>query len=585
MNSKSKRRILCFGDSLTKGYVPFLIDELSKTPSTESEYEIINAGIGGETIGDGVKRIENCLKLKPSVVIIGFGMNDQARDVSSVKFIENYKRIISKIEETKARVLILTINPVVGSYSGQANKKIDFYNQLIKNVAYEEKLQIVEINAFWKREFKKSSIGLYDTCHPNREGYKLYADVIAKYLERDKTIILWQYNGNPAFCNYRCEYCTYDSGKGQKGHHFEGDICLWKKAFKENFGNKKLVFYFGHGEPILGEKWADILELIGNEQNWEMRVISNISISLKEILNSKVAKEKRLNINASFHPTQISKELFLKKLLECRDAGIEVPVVYTLWPPFFNRLEDDIAFFSENNFLVHVRRFKGIFKGINYPDGYTEKERRLIAKYSDKATIKYMLSDEPSGGKLSWTGYDFCIVDNTGNVGLCDDFRTDQYCFGNLFKNSIKMLFCPTPFPYKVVSDGTVDGVANFCELNYSQLTNNHIIDFSSQGNVYRNKKGQIVYGNGKLDFDDPKVRAEYRFPPRNLEDCYYVLKYKERSLLLRFREIVKFIFPSIFFKVTAKAINFLDRFSILRKLKRFIPLKIRYAVAITLWK
>jgi hypothetical protein len=300
---------------------------------------------------------------------------------------------------------------------------------------------------------------------------------------------------------------------------------------------------------MVGKRWFDVVEMVGAVPNWEMRVISNISPSLTRLLNSRVAKEGRLNINASFHPTETKRDRFLRKLLQCREHGIEVPVVYTLWPPLFDRFEDDFQVFSKHGFLVHVRRFIGLYEGKKYPEDYTEKERKFLAKYCDDATIKYMLSNEPTDGKLTWTGVDFMILDNDGNVGYCDDYRTKRYNFGNIFKGNVRLLSEPKPFPRGKVSDGTVDGVANIYELGYMQLEGNHIRHFSRQGGVYHTPDG-VFYKNMHTDFDDPRVRAEYRFPPRNLVDCYYILQCKERDLALRWRQIAQYMIPKRVFEL-----------------------------------
>jgi len=537
-------KILCFGDSLTRGYAP-VFEERFKQKFADINATIINAGVGGETSRDGLQRLPRLLEEQPQVVLIGFGMNDQAKGITIIELANNLSQMISAFENIGARIQLLTMNPVQGS-----NSRVNLYNQTIKDVAHEKRVRIIDVNSLWKREIKPQSKGLRDGCHPNELGNELYCKALLRMIDRRSTIILWQYNGNPAQCNYKCQYCIYDGGKLQIGHHFQGTIEKWRNAIKDTFGNQHLVLYFGHGEPMIGKRWFDVVEMVGDEPNWEMRVISNISPPLTRLLNSRVARDGRLNINASFHPTQTTKEKFLDKLLQCRECGIEVPIVYTLWPPFFERFEDDFKFFSKHNFLIHVRRFRGSYKNEWYPQSYTEEERRFVAQYADDITIKYMLAMEPTDGKLSWAGVDFMIMDNKGNIGYCDDYNTNKHTFGNIFEKNVKLYIEPQPFPKVNVSDGTVDGVASILELGYEQLEKNHIIHFSRKGGVYHTPNG-ILYKNMYTNFDDPRVRAEYCFPPRNFIDSYHILRCTKRNWNSKRNQIMQIILPERIYKLT----------------------------------
>ncbi len=542
-------KIMCFGDSLTVRYAP-VFEKQFKQKFPDIDATIVNAGISGETSRDGLQRLPQMLGEKPDVVIIGFGMNDQGKEepdrVPQLEFAQNLTQMIAVFEGIGARVLLLTINPVAGFPKSGDNLAVAAYNKVIHDVSYKTKVRLVDINAMWKRELTPFSRRLEDSHHPNRQGVEIYCRALLRTLPRRSMIILWQYNGNPCHCNYSCPYCQYYT-KDQKGHYFNGPIEKWHDAFKDTFGNRHLVFYFGHGEPMVGKNWFEVVDMIGEEPNWEMRVISNISPSLKKLLNSRVARKGRLNINASFHPTETTLERFLDKLLECREYGIEVPVVYTMWPPFFDRFETDFEVFNEHRFLLHVRRFRGDYNRKTYPEAHTDEELQFIARYCDDATIKYMLSDEPTDGKLTWTGVDFCLIDNEGNVGYCDDYRPERYSFGNVFEGNVRLLIEPGPFPSAKVSDGTADGVANIVELGYQQLEGNHIIHFSRMGGVHHTRDRSVFYGNMRTDFSDSRVRARYRFRARNLRDACAILVCSVDPFLTRVERIVASLSPQDF--------------------------------------
>ena len=524
-------KIIFFGDSITREYVP-IFEKILKEEYSDKEIEVINAGVIGETSRDGLKRVPLLLKESAQVVVIGFGMNDWRKGISKKEFEHNLLYMVDKFEEVNGRVILTTINP---SYQGskgilkRSNKTVDEYNCIIRSVAREKRLKIADVESLWKREIKPFHKGLGDEIHPNLRGYAIYCKVLLRVVPREHTVVLWQYNGHEARCNYRCPYCYY-SWAPKVGDYFFGTVEQWHKAFKNCFGNQRLIFYLAFGEPIIGAAFHDIVEMIGTEPSWALRITSNVSVweELKWLVNTRLAREGRLNINASFHPLSTTIEEFLQKILFLRDHSIEVPIVYVMYPPFLKRFEKDFEIFNKHNFVVHVRRFMGLYKNKYYPEAYTEEERQFIARYCDDATIKYMLNNYPILDKLSYSGMDFIVVDNVGNVGYDSDYfplYSKYRCiFGNILQeDNLRLLLEPSLYPGE--KEGTVDGVSNLLELGYRQLERNNVISFARQGGVYHTNDG-VVYKNMNKDFDNSRVRAEYYFPARGVKDRYFIFRY-----------------------------------------------------------
>lgn len=516
-------RVVCFGDSLTRAYAGELEAWLRRVHPSHA-ISVVNAGVNGETSADGLKRLESVTQERPQVAVIGFGMNDQDRRVTTLELSRNLRAMIDAFENVDARVILLTMNPLRRSYDCDANRQVAAYNQAIIDTAFEARVRVADVASDWRMRFRKSSQGLADALHPNKRGVEVYCEAVGQAIRRRSTIVLWQYNGNPCECNYRCPYCTYDPTT-QSGHHFFGSVERWHDAFKNAFGKQRVVFYLAHGEPTIGEKFFDILEMIGDEPQWSVRMTSNMSMPVHRLASMRVVRDRRFDINASYHPEMTTRDHFLRQLLAWRDCGIEVPVVYVAWPPYLKQLDDDVEFFSRHRFVVHLRRFNGECEGRWYPQAYTDEEWQHMAHYMDDATIRYMLAWEPSRHKRTWTGVDFFLVDHQGNAGHCDNFRPEHYSFGNILLSTFRPHAWPKPFPCPPhVSDGTVDGVANFLELNYDQLDDgNNVLAFSRQGRVYATTDG-VHYGNRETDFDDPWIRASYGFEPRNVRDCLAVL-------------------------------------------------------------
>jgi lysophospholipase L1-like esterase/MoaA/NifB/PqqE/SkfB family radical SAM enzyme len=519
-------KIIFFGDSITKEYAPKMEGKLKKE-YPDFNLSFINAGIVGETSRDGLNRLNSLLQEKPQVVVIDFGMNDWRKGVCEEEYKQNIIKIIDEFEKIGTRVILPTITPACEGGLNYALTKIENYNRTIKEEIYKEKrVKVIDLYSLWLKKFRNVKKGLRDKLHPNKKGYDLIIESLMYVIPRKNTTILWQYNGREAKCNGNCPYCYYKDQWARGDMHF-GTIEQWHESFKKSFGNQHLIFYLAFGEPTLGKMFSEIVDMVEREENWELRMTSNVSTDFNFIKGRKIVKEGRLNINASFHPYSFSKEEFLKKILFLRENGIEPSVVYVAYPPLLERLESDIEFFAKYNFPVHIRRFQGWYKNKRYPWAYTDTQRKFIAKFMDDASIKYMLNQEESSGKLTYSGFNFFVIDNVGNIGYDSNlfplYSKYRCIFGNAHQDNFKPLFYPDKYPKGY--EGTVDGVANLVEANIKELEQNNVIHFSRQGGVYADHKG-VHYKHLNTDFNNSKIRAGYNFPSRNIKDFVYKLIY-----------------------------------------------------------
>ncbi|MFA5367025.1 MAG: GDSL-type esterase/lipase family protein [Dehalococcoidia bacterium] len=528
-------KILFFGDSITRDYTPILEMRLRRE-YPEIALEVVNAGVGGETSRDGLKRIDALLEEKPQVVVIGFGMNDWRKGVSKTEFRSNLLAMADKFQEIGARVLLTTMNPSLkprcwGVFK-ITNNTVDEYNRVIRDIAQERRLKIAAVDSLWRQSFRRPLHGLKDSIHPNKKGNEVYCEALMRVVPQSHTTILWQYNGREARCNYKCPYCYYASATKMEDYFF-GNAEQWRSVFKEAFGKQSLVFYLAFGEPTIGTAFREVVNMIEAEPNWSLRITSNISEwqALEWLANTRLAREGRLNINASFHPLNTDIEEFLQKILFLRQQGIEVPVIYVMYPPFLKRFEADFEVFNRHNFVVHIRRFRGNYKGKSYPRDYTDEERRFIARYCDDATIKYMLNEHvyPVFDRRTYSGLHFFIVDCTGNIGYDSDcfslYSKYRTMFGNIVQyNTLRLPIEVTEYPLEA-AQGTVDGITNYLETGYHQLEGNNVLHFARQGGVYNTGNG-VFYKNMNTDFNDSRTRAWYCFPPRNVRDEYFLFRY-----------------------------------------------------------
>ena len=206
----SRLKIAAFGDSLTAGsalkagqknWTDLLAERL--------QAEVLNCGVGGNTSGEGLARMEaDVIAHRPDVVLICFGMNDHVivdadgrTKTSEAEFAENLTEMAARVRRIGAKPVFVTPNAVMEEYyftrhprdwyaaAGGANAKLARYCAIVRSLA--EKLSVPLADMFaesGKRELAKllrtpEHGGFADGVHPYGDGIALYADVILAALQ------------------------------------------------------------------------------------------------------------------------------------------------------------------------------------------------------------------------------------------------------------------------------------------------------------------------------------------------------------------------------------------------------------------
>ncbi len=194
------KKIVCFGDSLTQGtlwwvnngydvYPDILADNLSAST-------VINAGVRGDSTYNAILRYEKDVIAKdPDIVLMCFGMNDQAWEVQynrPIQTLEKYTSqlttMINAIKASGADVVLVTPNPVYeAAYSPTAYNNYEYglmpqYCDAMRKLAYELDCGLVDMNF----EITKRGVSSYissDGIHQSTAGHSLYAECITAYLK------------------------------------------------------------------------------------------------------------------------------------------------------------------------------------------------------------------------------------------------------------------------------------------------------------------------------------------------------------------------------------------------------------------
>ena len=159
--------IVAFGDSLTAGYG---VDKSQSYPAKLAEMtglNVINAGVSGETTGEGLERLPQILEeYKPSLVILLEGGNDLLRKRKEAVIESNLRNMIQTIKAAGAEVILVGVpeKKLFGSSLPLYEKLADEFN-----IPLEEDI----VSNLIKRPSMKS-----DYVHFNVKGYKAMAEAI-----------------------------------------------------------------------------------------------------------------------------------------------------------------------------------------------------------------------------------------------------------------------------------------------------------------------------------------------------------------------------------------------------------------------
>ncbi len=183
---KKKPTILFFGDSLTEGLglksreesYPYQIQ--SKLKKDGLEYDIINAGVSGDTTSGGLSRLDWVISNEFDLFLLELGANDMMRGVKPNLVEENLKKIISKVKQKNpnAKILLIPMKPFpnLGIVYGKKFEKI------YENVSESEKVPLSKF--LLENVAGIKSLNQKDGIHPTKEGHIIMADTIYEDIKK-----------------------------------------------------------------------------------------------------------------------------------------------------------------------------------------------------------------------------------------------------------------------------------------------------------------------------------------------------------------------------------------------------------------
>ncbi|MDN3686961.1 arylesterase [Cyclobacterium jeungdonense] len=180
----AKKTILFFGNSLTAGYgieeeeaFPALIQE--KVDSLGLDYDVINAGLSGETTASGLSRLDWFLEEKPEIFILELGGNDGLRGISLAETEKNLRNIISGVQEKFPETKIVLAGMQIPPNMGQEYS--ENFRKMYADIAQTTSVSLIPF--LLEGVAGDPDLNLPDGIHPTEEGHRMVAENVWPYLK------------------------------------------------------------------------------------------------------------------------------------------------------------------------------------------------------------------------------------------------------------------------------------------------------------------------------------------------------------------------------------------------------------------
>ncbi len=185
-------RVLFQGDSITDGnrgrnadpnhilghgYV-FLIAARHGATYPEAAVEFINRGISGNTVLDLEKRWQkDVLELKPDLLSVMIGVNDNGRNVPFEQYEQTYDRLLADARAANPKLKIVLCEPFLKP-TGALDPGIEKRREIVGKLAAKYAAALVRFQPVFDAATKRAPADywVWDRVHPTYRGHQLMAD-------------------------------------------------------------------------------------------------------------------------------------------------------------------------------------------------------------------------------------------------------------------------------------------------------------------------------------------------------------------------------------------------------------------------
>jgi len=173
----ARPRVVALGDSLTAGYglleqqaYPALLQK--KVDQDGYAFEVVNAGVSGDTSAGGLRRLDWALEGNVRVLILALGANDGLRGLPIAEMKENLGAIIDRARE-KNVVVILAGMEAPPNYGPEY---VQSFRMAYSSLAASKRVLFVPF--LLDKVAGVGTLNQGDGIHPNEQGAQIVADTL-----------------------------------------------------------------------------------------------------------------------------------------------------------------------------------------------------------------------------------------------------------------------------------------------------------------------------------------------------------------------------------------------------------------------
>jgi len=198
-----------YGDSISAGYeasrheldYPERFADNIRRKHPAADVIVHRKALGGESSRGGLLRLaDDLLPIKPDLVTIGYGMNDQTRqpDGSNALPVDEFERnLLEMVRQIRAHseADVILITPCLPNPKWIfASSNVTDYADAIRRIGREANIPVADVQRIWMQELaagkSHESLLLNNLNHPNDYGHGLYFSALLPFLtteEEDET--------------------------------------------------------------------------------------------------------------------------------------------------------------------------------------------------------------------------------------------------------------------------------------------------------------------------------------------------------------------------------------------------------------
>lgn len=180
-SADTRRKIVAFGDSLTAGLgvapeqsYPAQLQKRLDTLGVP--YQVVNAGVSGDTSAGGLRRVSWVLAGNPHLVILELGGNDGLRGLSLPETRSHLDAIIQRLKSANVQVILAGMK-LPPNYGKEYTSK---FETMYRDLAHVHSLPLIPF--LLEGVGGNTSLNQADGIHPTAEGYRIVVETVLKSL-------------------------------------------------------------------------------------------------------------------------------------------------------------------------------------------------------------------------------------------------------------------------------------------------------------------------------------------------------------------------------------------------------------------